>query len=318
MAPTKTLILVMGIAVVAIFAVSPRLQAQSSAPGSTPQADGIPGSPTAFGVDASQFPPHRLDLTVSSQTTVSDADAQAAGTPSGRSSVPANEDNGWHLSFSPYLWFAGAHGTIGALGHNLSIHASPGDLLSHFNFGLMGAAEARRKRFLLTGDLLWIRLSDSHALPFPGLGATSADARVGQLVWTSKLGYRVIDHEKIKADANVGVRYWHLGQKLNFNPSLLGINFKGSQQWADIVIGGRVQIPLGKKTVLDALGDVGGWGATAKLDYQFATLLGYKLSPKWTLQAGYRYLFVDYRNGPSGLYNVVTSGAVLGVTYNFK
>jgi hypothetical protein len=60
----------------------------------------------------------------------------------------------------------------------------------HFNIGLMGAAEARRKRFLLNGDLLWIRISDSHALPFPGLGATSADVRAGQLVWTSKLGYR--------------------------------------------------------------------------------------------------------------------------------
>jgi hypothetical protein len=89
----------------------------------------------------------------------------------------------------------------------------------------------------LTGDLLWIRLSDSHALPFPGLGAVSANATVGEFVWTSKLGYRLIDGKKLKADANVGVRYWHLGQKLNFNPSILGINFNGSQSWADILIG---------------------------------------------------------------------------------
>jgi hypothetical protein len=63
---------------------------------------------------------------------------------------------------------------------------------------------------------------------------------------------------------------------------------------------------------------VGGWNATAKLDYQFATLLGFKISPKWTLQAGYRYLFVDYRNGVRGVYNMVTSGAVLGATWNIK
>ena len=53
------------------------------------------------------------------------------------------------------------------------------------------------------------------------------------------------------------------------------------------------------------------------LDYQFAGLLGYKICSKWTLLAGYRYLFVDYRSG-GGLYNMVTSGAVLGATYRFK
>lgn len=70
--------------------------------------------------------------------------------------------------------------------------------------------------------------------------------------------------------------------------------------------------------MIDLLGDVGGWNATAKLDYQFAALLGYKVSPKWTLRAGYRYLFVDYRPGNFSVINVVTSGAVLGATFNFK
>lgn len=251
------------------------------------------------------------------QIAVTDSQTQATGA-SGKTTAAANEDGGWHFALSPYIWFAGAHGTVGALGHNLSIHASPGDLLSHFNFGLMGAAEARDKRFLLTGDMLWIRLSDSKALPFAGLGAVSANATVGEFVWTSKGGVRVIDSKKMKADALVGVRYWHLGQKLNFNPSILGINFNSSRSWADILVGGRVQLPAGKKAVIDLAGDVGGWNASAKLDYQFATLLGYKLSPKWTLVAGYRYLFVDYRPSNRSVYNVVTSGAVLGATWNIK
>lgn len=234
---------------------------------------------------------------------------------SGSASAP---DTGWHLDLSPYLWFAGTHGTVGALGRNASIRASAGDLLSHLNIGLMGAAEARRKRFLLAGDLLWIRLSDSRALPFPGLGAVSADARVGQLVWTSKLGYRLIDHKKLKADANVGVRFWHMGQKLNFSPSPLGRSLNTSQNWADIVVGGRIRLPVGEKASVELLGDVGGWNATSKLDYQFAALLGYKIRPKWTLGAGYRYLFIDYRPGSASIINVVTSGALLGVTYHLK
>jgi hypothetical protein len=169
--------------------------------------------------------------------------------------------------------------------------------------------------------MLWIRLSDGRALPglsALGLGAVSADVRVGQFVWTSKGGYRVIDRKKFKADATVGVRYWHLGQELNFNPSLLGLSFNTSQQWADILVGGRVQLPLAKRAVIDLVGDAGGWNASAKLDYQFATVLGFKVSPKWTLGVGYRYLFVDYRPTNLSVFNVVTSGALLGVTYNFK
>jgi hypothetical protein len=251
-----------------------------------------------------------------------DFQTQGSSSTSAKTSSPTNnEDGGWHFALTPYLWFAGSHGTVGALGRTVSMHASPSDLLSHFNFGLMGAAEARYKRFVLNGDMLWIRLSDSRAVPFPALnalGVTSADVRVGQFLWTSKGGYRVIDRKGIKADANVGVRYWHLGQKLTFNPSLLGLNFNGSQNWADILVGGHLQLPAGKKTVIDVAGDVGGWDATAKLDYQFLAVLGYKICPKVTLVAGYRYLFVDYRPTNLSVYSTVTSGAVLGATFNFK
>lgn len=242
-----------------------------------------------------------------------------ASPPQSPSSNPASSSSSlgsgetWSLDLSPYIWFAGAHGTVGVLGRDASVHASAGDMLSHLNAGLMGASQARFGRFVLNGDALWVRLSDSRALPFPGLNATSADVRVGQFVWTSKIGYRLIDR-KVKADANVGVRYWHLGQSLNLNPSVLGLNVNRSQSWADIVVGGRVELPLGQKTSITALGDVGGWNATAKLDYQFGGLLNFKVSRSWTISPGYRYLFVDYRSG-SAIYNLATTGGIIGVTY---
>jgi len=58
--------------------------------------------------------------------------------------------------------------------------------------------------------------------------------------------------------------------------------------------------------------------AMAKQDYQFAALLGYNIRPKWTLGAGYRYLFIDYRPGPLTTYNMVTSGALMGLSYHFR
>src|SRR5215472_12752113 len=70
--------------------------------------------------------------------------------------TPAPDEAGWHVDLTPYLWFAGAHGTVGVLGRTASVHASPGDLLSHFDIGIMGAAEARYNRFVINGDLFWI------------------------------------------------------------------------------------------------------------------------------------------------------------------
>src|SRR3954447_17069579 len=126
---------------------------------------------------AQQQPHTPNPQTPSSTTTTITASAQSApGT---------TDDDGWHLSLSPYLWFAGAHGTVGALGRTASAHASPRDLLSHVDLGLMGAADASKRRFVMSGDMIWIRVSDSKALPATQLGATSADVRLGQFIWTS-------------------------------------------------------------------------------------------------------------------------------------
>lgn len=247
----------------------------------------------------------------------SEVSAPSQGTTAPATPWATDNDNVWYFGISPYLWFAGTRGTVGAFGRDASVHASAGDLLSHINFGLMAAAEVRYNRFLLTNDLLWIRLSSSSALPFPDLGAVSADVRVGQFMWTPKLGFRVIKSEKLTADANVGARYWHLGQKLGFTPSLLGLNVTATQSWADIVVGGRVNVPLGQRLSVTVLGDVGGWNASAKLDYQFAGLVNFRIHPHWTLSAGYRYLYVDYANRTT-LYDLTTSGGVIGATYHFK
>ena len=193
---------------------------------------------------------------------------------------------------SPYLWFPGVHGTLGTLGRDVSVHATPGDLLSHFRFGLMGAFEAQYKRIVLPIDLMWIRLEDDNAVPFPNLMATKAKLTGSELLLTPKIGYRLFDEKRIKVDALTGFRYWHFSENLKFVPSNLNLNFSGSQNLVDPLVGGRVQLGLTPKIVANILGDVGGWGTGSQLEYQVAGLLGYKIKPKWTLQAGYRYLSI--------------------------
>jgi hypothetical protein len=248
---------------------------------------------------------------------------QGGTTPAATASDGTGNDNQWHLSVSPYLWFPGVHGTIGALGRSAGFKASPSDLLSHFRFGIMGAVEARRSRFLVPIDMMWIRLQADKGLPFPpALMATSATVKATEFILTPKIGFRLIDEKMIKVDALAGIRYWYFGESLSFSPPILvsGLNFSKSQNWVDPVVGGRITAALAPKLGFTMGGDVGGWGTGSQLEYQVFGLLGYKVKPAMTLQAGYRYLYVDYeKGGPAGAFvKVATSGVVLGVTLNLK
>jgi hypothetical protein len=238
----------------------------------------------------------------------------------GSASVPqkstAGADDNWHIGVSPYLWFAGVHGNVGAHGETASVHASAGDVLSHFNIGLMGAVEARKNHFVTTADFMWIKLSDDKSLP--EIGDEDADyikAKMTETLLTPKVGYRLVNSEKLQADALVGIRYWHLGTNLSLQPNDFR-NVSQSANWVDVVAGAKISMPLSPKAVITVLGDAGGGGAS--VDYQVAGLLGYKLKPNVILQAGWRYLDVNYRPSSSFVYDVAQNGLLLGVTINLK
>jgi hypothetical protein len=227
---------------------------------------------------------------------------------------PQPSDRGWHVSISPYLWLPGLHGTIGALGHEASVHASFSDIFSNFSFALMGALEPRYNRIIMPLDFMWIKLSNDKALPFD-VGATAVKVKVNLDVLSQKLGYRVIDAEKFKVDAVAGFRYWHVGSTLNIQFSRNNPEFYASADWVDGVGGARIQAVLSPKLVLMITGDAGGGGANS--DYQVAGLIGWKFK-KFTLQTGWRYLTVDYRPGGGTICDVAISGLVLGATIPLK
>ena len=231
------------------------------------------------------------------------------------SQSPDPYGQGFHVAITPYLWFAGVHGTVGALGHQASVHASFSDIFSHFNIGLTFALEPRYNRIVMPLDFMWMKVSDDEALPAE-TGVTSVKVKVNQIMLTQKIGYRVIDNEKLKVDGLVGFRYWHMGNTLTLEPQIAN-DFYEAADWVDVVAGAKIQAPLSPKLLFTILGDAGGGGANS--DYQVAALLGWKLK-KFVLTGGWRYLSVNYR--PSGsasfIYNMNTSGLILGATIPLK
>ncbi len=226
-------------------------------------------------------------------------------------------DDGWHVSITPYIWFAGVNGTVGALGHDASVHADFSDIFHYLNIGLMGGMEVRRKRIIMPVDFMWMKLSDDKALPVDE-ESESIKAKMTETMITPKIGYRVVDKKRLKVDALMGFRYWHMSTDLKLQPTIEGGNFSDSANWVDGVGGGRIEFGLTPKLSLTVLGDAG--GGSARSDYQVAGALGYKISRRWVLLAGYRYLSVNYR--PNGyrqfVYDVNMPGLVAGATFNIK
>jgi hypothetical protein len=241
------------------------------------------------------------------------AQNQTATTP--KTETPLPSDDGWHVGITPYIWFAGVHGTVGALDHETSVHASFGDIFNYLNIGLMGLVEPRYNRIVMPVDFMWMKLSDNKALPSEE-DATSVKAKMTETILTPKIGYRFVDTKKVKVDALFGFRYWHLRTSLTFQPTQ--DYFSQSANWVDGLGGGRIELALTPKLSAIIGGDAG--GGSARLDYQVGGGLGYKLSRRWVLVAGYRYLAVDYRptGKPGFIYDVAMPGLVLGATFNVK
>jgi hypothetical protein len=269
-------------------------------------------SPTTF----ANWAPAPSSAVSGAPTTGGQSGPSAAGT----SDAETGNDNQWHIAVSPYLWIAGIHGSIGALDRNVGFKVSPSDLLSHARFGLLGLTEARRNKLITNLDLMYLRLGADNVIPFPpSLGAKYANFTLNVLILAPKVGMRIVDEKAVKVDILTGIRYWYFNESLSFNPSTLGLNFSRSQNWVAPLIGMRFEIALSPKIVTTIAGDYGG-SASDKQDYQYVAALGYKIKPKLTLQAGYRYLNLNYQkfSRASPLLNLTMSGAFLGATYNWK
>jgi len=229
----------------------------------------------------------------------------------------ASSDAGWHVGITPYIWFSGIHGTSGVLGHDASVHATFGDIFNYLNIGAMGVVDLRYNRVIMPVDFLWMKLSDNKSLPLTDLGINSIKAQMTETILAPKIGYRVADGKRVKVDALFGARYWHLSTTFTLQPQIRG-GLSQSANWADAVAGGRIEFALSPKASATIFGDAG--GGSARLDYQVGGALGYKVSRRWVLLVGYRYLSVDYR--PHGnaqfVYDVEMPGVAVGATFNIK
>jgi hypothetical protein len=243
-----------------------------------------------------------------------------AQSPTAMAASAAKTDNpdatsqGWHVDVAPYLWFAGIDGTVSALGHESSVHVTAGDVLSNFNFGLMGMMEARYNRIVIPIDFMWAKLTDNKGIPITD-NVESVHVKINEDIFTPKIGYRLVDNARFRVDWVIGIRYWHVGNTFTLQPTQIANGFYGAANWVDGIQGARFQGFLTPKLLLTIAGDAGGGGA--RLDYQVVGLVGYKVK-KVTLQGGWRYLAIHKGPSERTFINLAMTGVILGVVIPLK
>ena len=157
--------------------------------------------------------------------------------------LPPAGASGWTFDVAPYLWFASIHSSYSfdlppALGGTVSANPSIGfgDLVSHLNFGVMGAADARYDRFSILTDFLYLNVGgtpaqfrsvnfpDHPAIPITAGVETSEGFNLNSSIWTLAGGYTVAQGDWGNFDAIAGFRLLDVNARVNYS---LGFTIEG-------------------------------------------------------------------------------------------
>ena len=223
--------------------------------------------------------------------------------------VDANEPNKWTFDVSLYGLAVGMSGDLGIGPVNADLNFGFDQVWDNLEFAGMGSVRVGYDRWALTTDVIYMGLQGSK---------NNLTAELDQWMVEPTLSYRFCQY----FEALAGARYNNLSGELR-GPGVIipsGVIRSGTQEWWDPVVGGNVNLPLGKGFSFNVRGDVGGFGAASDLAWQAFPYFGWRFAEWGSFEAGYRWLYMDYETGSGSSrfkYDVLNQGPQLGVTFRF-
>jgi hypothetical protein len=259
--------------------------------------------------------------------------------------VAQGEADRWSFSVMPYLWLPSMDGTLrygapAAGGASPTVRVDADTLLGALDFAFMISGEARKSRWLIATDLIYLDLSSDHSavrsIDFnAGSGPvnvanTALDAgtqtRLKGTVWTLVGGYAAVQGPRATLDVIGGFRYLDIQATTNWQLSATVTGPGGAQTFPrtgsvtksddlwDAIVGvkGRVRLGAGNwfmSYYLDA-----GAGSS---DLTWQGVLGAGHAFKWgEVVLAYRYLSYE-REGNELIEDLKFGGFGLGVNFRF-
>lgn len=242
-------------------------------------------------------------------------------------SNPSGTD-AWKFSITPYIWAVGLNGDMTVKGNDTEVDDDFGDILDNLDIALEAHIEIWKGNWGFFFDGTYVDLETEG-----GSGPIDVDVST-ELVLVDFGGlYRIgrwpLGEKKeapmegkgrsLMLELLLGGRYTDLEAELD--PERLP-KVKQSKDWIDLIVGGRLTFDFTEKWSLILRGDVGGFdiGSSSDFTANGSALVGWRISPKWDLLAGYRALYQDYEDGsgPNEFkYDITTHGPILGARYSW-
>lgn len=221
----------------------------------------------------------------------------------------AGETNKWTFDISLYGLAVGMAGDLGVGPVNADLDVGFDKIWDNLEFAGMGTVRVGYGPWALTTDVIYMGLQGSK---------NNLTAEFDQWMVEPTLSYRTCQY----FEALAGARYNNLSGELRGPGAIIpsGTIRSGTQEWWDPVVGGNVNLPLGKGFSFNVRGDVGGFGAGSDLAWQAYPHFSWRFAKWGSFEAGYRWLYMDYETG-SGRdrfnYDVLNQGPQLGIAFRF-
>ena len=251
---------------------------------------------------------------------VIDQVAQAEPPPAAEAepAAAADDSNKWKFATLGYFWAASAKGETDVIGpvEPVGLDLSFGDVLKGFKFAFMGAAEARKGRLVILGDLTFIHLEAKEGIDIRDQDFLDAelDSRTAEVTLVG--GYRVVDQGPVLVDLAAGGRLNFFNTELKLEGPNQSAEGEINETWFDPLVAGRVIVPFGDKWRFNFYGDVGGFGVGSDITWQAIGTVSYDISRKISIGAGWRGFKVNYDKGDF-VYDVAQNGPIIVVRSQF-
>jgi len=228
----------------------------------------------------------------------------------------------WHFSGAIYLWGADMNGkTI----RGSEVEVSFSDLLDNLEMAFMGAFSARKNKWLLLTDVIYLDLGTDKTAdlsvpvgPIQVPVTTSVSVDVESWVLHFAGGYNLYSEGKTRLDLIGGARYLDLSMDMFLELQSLGPGqsrtvSESLTAWNGIV-GLMGNASLGERWFLPYYIDIG--AGESKFTWQATAGIGFRAGTVWDLALVYRHLEWDL-DSTRVIDDINISGPTLGVIFRW-
>jgi len=247
----------------------------------------------------------------------------------------ASENDYWQFGVSIYGWFPDISGETSFTqpGGTSDFKIDIGDILNNLEFTMMGMFDARKGRWGILTDLIYMDVGDSQTstreatiggIELPVNASANVDLDLKSWIWTLTGYYRAIDQPGMTLDVVAGARYLDIEQKVNWVVtgnvgSIPVLDRTGAAEanltnW-DALIGLRGRFVFGAQNswFVPYYLDVG----TGDSDFTWQGIAGLGYAFRWCeVVAVWRYLYYDL-SSREAIDDMNFSGPAVGATFRW-